>query len=155
MEVMTEFVTHGGTVLASPLLPEFAAEGPEEDHRIREMMETIRAAGALGGSEPGSSPVAYLVRSRALPECILDPACPNILCTTIARPEGEAFLLVNVSPREYAGTVAFRTDGKPTLLDPVTDIEHALATDRTADSRSRVRLTLPPFGSLAILFARG
>ncbi len=155
MEVITEFVGKGGTVLASPLVPEFAAEGPEEDHRIREMMETIRAAGALGGSEPGSSPVSYLVRSRALPECSLDPASQNVLCTTIARPEGQAFLLVNVSPREYEGTAAFRAAGKSTLLDPATEIEHELTADRTADSRSRVRLNLPPFGSLAILFTQG
>lgn len=153
MELIADFVSHGGTVLASPLVPAFAAEGPKEDGNIRNLMKSIRDAGALGGSAPGSSPLEYLVRSRALPECILDPASPNILCTKIIRPEGPAYLLVNVSSREYSGTFAFREGGTAALLDLATGNQSALAVQRTADSRWRVRAALSPFRTVAILFS--
>lgn len=155
MEIIAAFVKKGGTVLASALLPQYAAEGPGEDLRIQEMIRAIRKAGALGGSAPGSPPLPYLVRSRAMPDCILDPASSSLLCTTISRTEGPAYLLVNVSSREYSGSLAFRAAGRAMILDPDTGSEQRLAVERTADSRSLVKLSLPPFGSLCVIFSQG
>jgi hypothetical protein len=155
MEVIARFVEKGGTVLASPLVPRYAAEGAGEDLRIQELIRVVREAGALGGSTPGSPPLAYLERSRALPECALDPASPNLLCTTISKAEGPAYLLVNVSSREYRGSFTFRAIGEAMLFDPATGSERPLTVERTAESRSRVELSLQPFGSLCILFSDG
>jgi hypothetical protein len=152
MEIIAAFVEKKGTVLASPLVPQYAAEGPGEDHRIREAMKSIRDAGALGGSAPGSPPIHYLLRSRALPECALEPGSPNLLCTTISRPEGPSYLLVNVSAQEYAGSCTFRATGGAKLYDPATGSERALSLERTADGRSRVSLTLQAFGSSVVQF---
>jgi hypothetical protein len=152
MQVIAGFIENKGTVLASPLVPQYAAEGPEEDHRIQEMMKTIREKGALGGSAPGSPPIHYLLRSRALPECVLDPGSPNVLCTMISRAAGPAYLFVNVSSQEYTGSCTFRATGDAVLFDPVTGAEHALTVEKTADTRSRVGLILQPFGSSAIRF---
>jgi hypothetical protein len=153
MRVIAGFVENKGTVLASPLVPQYAAEGPEEDHHIQEMMETIRNKGALGGSAPGSPPVHYLLRSRALPECVLDPGSPNVLCTTLTRPEGPAYLLVNVSSQEYSGSCAFRAGGSARFLDLNAGSERTIAVEKTADARARVSLTLRPFGSYMVQFS--
>jgi hypothetical protein len=152
MQVIAGFVENKGTVLASPLVPQYAAEGPEEDHHIQEMMKTIREQGALGGSAPGSPPIHYLLRSRALPECMLDPGSPNVFCTTLSRPEGPAYLLVNISSQQYSGSCTFRAEGNVKFLDPAAGSERTVTAERTADARSRVKLTLQPFETTVVLF---
>jgi len=155
METIAAFVRNSGTVLASPLAPRYAAEGPEHDHRIVEMMKPIREAGPLGESDSGSPPIHYLIRSRAMPECILDPGSPHLLCTKVARSEGPAYLIVNVSSKEYSGTGTFRATGEARGFAPETGSEQILKVERTPDERSRIGLKLRPFASTVILFRGG
>ena len=151
IETILKFVEAGGSVLGHPLLPKYAAEGPHDDIRINDMVKKIRAAGALGGSAPGSPPIGYLVKSRIPPECDLAPSSPNILYTSIRRKEGPVYFFVNVSSRAYTGTCSFRTTGEPFLFNPSTGDEHPLKREKTSVSQPRVSLALRPFESLFIL----
>jgi hypothetical protein len=152
METILRFVEAGGSVLAHPMVPRFAADGPEGDARINKMIETTRSAGSLGGSAPGSPPIGYLVKSRIPPDCNLSPSSPNILCTIIHREEGRAYFFVNVSSSGYTGTCMFQAAGEPFLFDPSTGEEHPLQREKTNGSQSRVSLILRPFESLLVLF---
>ena len=151
METIVRFVQGGGAVFAHSLVPGHAAEGPQDDTRINDMVKKIRAAGALGGSAPGSPPVGYLMKSRIPPACDLAPSSPNILCTLIRREEGLAYFFVNVSSRGYTGTCTFRAPGDAFLFDPSSGDEHPLRREKTSLSQSRVALTLRPFESLFVL----
>ena len=115
-------------------------------------MPTIRNAGALGGSAPGSPPIGYLVKSRIPPDCILSPSSQNILCTIIHREESPAYFLVNVSSDSYSGTCALQSAGDPFLFDPSTGEEHPLQNNKTSGSQLRASLVLQPFESLFVLF---
>lgn len=152
METIVRFVEGGGSLLAHSMFPEHAAEGPEVDTRINEMVRKIREAGALGGSEPGSPPIGYLVKSRIPPQCDIAPASANILCTTIRRKEGPAYFFVNVSSKGYAGTCTFQAAGKPFLFDPSTGEDNPLQREKASNSLSRVSMTLGPLESLCVLF---
>jgi hypothetical protein len=152
METILKFVEGGGSVLGHSLLPKYAAEGTEHDARINDAVRKIRAAGALGGSAPGSPPISYLVKSRIPPECDLAPSSPNILCTVLQRKEGPAYFFVNVSSRVYAGTCTFRAAGEPFLFDPSTGEDHPLRREKASGSLWRATLTLRPFESLFVLF---
>jgi hypothetical protein len=152
METIVRFVEGGGSLLAHSMFPEHAAEGPEEDTRIKEMVRKIREAGALGGSEPGSPPIGYLVKSRIPPQCDIAPASANVLCTTIRRKEGPAYFFVNVSSKGYAGTCTFQAPGEPFLFDPSTGEDHPLRREKASSSLSRVSMTLGPLESLCVLF---
>jgi hypothetical protein len=152
METILRHVEGGGSVLAHPLLPAHAAEGPDGDHRIAEMMAGVKAAGALGGSAAGSPPVGYLVKSRITPPVNILPASPNILCTQLLLKEGTAFFVVNVSSSGYAGTWSFRVSGRPYLYDPSTGEERELPDEKTTGTLPRVSLDLRPFESVFLLF---
>jgi hypothetical protein len=155
MKTLTAFAAAKGTVLASALLPNYAAEGSGDDERIREMVRAMREAGALGGSTPGALPLHELLRSRCLPDCEIDPGAPSLLCTTILRPEGPAYFLNNVSSLDYEGWFTFCTGGTAKVWDPEDGSERQIALERTSDDRWRVRVRLRPFGALAVILARG
>ena len=152
METVVRFVEGGGSVLAHSLLPRHAAEGPREDIRIQEMVNTIKSAGALGGFAPGSPPIEYLVKSRVPPECDLAPSSPAILCTSIQRKEGPAHFFVNVSSSGYKGTCTFQSAGKPFLFDPDTGAEQPLQRVEVDGLMQRASISLRPFESLFVLF---
>ncbi len=152
MEIIARFVGGGGAVFAHELLPRYAAEGPQDDGRIRAMVERIRAAGALGGSLPGSPPIGYLLRSRIPPDCALLPASPAILCTTVRDPEGPAHFFVNASSAGYAGTCTFRAEGKPVLYDPSSGQERSLDWEKSSGSGIKVPMRLRPFEAVFVLF---
>ena len=153
MELLAAFVEKKGTVLASALLPRYAAEGPGKDAHIRELVKAMRDAGALRELTVGSPSLQELVRSRCIPECVSDPAAPSLLCTTIVRPEGPAYFLVNVSSSPYDGWVTFCAGGRAVGLEPADGSERQLSVERTADNRSRVEVSLQPFGALCIIYA--
>jgi hypothetical protein len=152
MEAIVRHVEEGGSVLAHPLLPAHAAEGPDHDNLFAGMMKKIKAAGALGGSAAGSPPIGYLIKSRLTPACNVIPASPNILCTQLLLKEGPAFFIVNVSSAGYTGTWSFRVGGKPYLYDPSTGDERALRDEKTTGTLPRVSLDLKPFESVFVLF---
>lgn len=152
IETIARFAGAGGAVLAHPLLPKYAAEGPEFDGTIRASIVKLRAAGALGGSSPGSAPIGYLLRSRIPPECDLAPPSPRVLCTVIDKDGAQAVLLVNVSAEPYDGICAFRAAGTPVLYDPATEETRALQREPVTGSRTRVRLALKPFQSAVVRF---
>ncbi len=152
METIARFAEKGGGVFAHALLPKYAAEGPENDARIRSMTEKMRADGSLGGSTPDAPPLVYLVKSRVPPECHLAPATPDILCARIEGKNETAFFLVNTSSREYEGMGTFREAGQPVLLDPVTGAEHAVDREKGGDAGVRVRLSLKSFASIFVVF---
>ena len=152
METMVRFVEGGGSVLAQSRLPKYAAEGPEYDGQINTMVRKIRAAGALGGSMPGSAPIGYLIKSRIPPDCEIAPASPSILCTTVRQKGGPAHFFVNVTSGSYEGTCAFRAAGEPFLYDPSTGEERTLRPEKMTGSRMRVSLAFRPFESVCVLF---
>ena len=125
--------------------------GPQADAQINDMIQEIRAAGALGGIAPGSPPISYLVRSRITPDCELTPSSPNILCTTIRRTEGPAYFIVNVSSEGYAGTCTFQAAGEAYLFDPSTGEERPVQTEEANGQLVRTSLNLRPFESLCVL----
>ncbi len=152
MEKIVRLVEAGVSVFAHPMVPKYAADGPQDNSRINEMIQTIRSAGALGGSAPGSPPIGYLVKSRVPSGCILSPASSNILFTIIHREEGPAYFLVNVSSKSYEGTCMFQDAGNPFLFDPATGEEHPLPREKMHGSLLQVSLSLRPFESLFLLF---
>jgi hypothetical protein len=152
METIVRFVEGGGSVIAHEQVPKYAAEGPEDDHRIDAMIKKIRAAGALGGSAPGSPTIGYLIHSRIPPDCGLAPASPDILCTVIERREGPAYFFVNVSSRPYEGACTLRATGEPYRFDPSTGDDHPIKREKTGGPLSRISLHLRPFESLFVLF---
>lgn len=152
MEKIVQFVHKGGSVFAHPLVPKYAAEGPEADNRIGAMVAEIRAAGALGGSSQDAPPLAYLVKSRVPPQCSLVPSSESILCTRLARPEGSAFFVVNVSSKGYSGKATFASILAPVILDPLTGKERKAEWGKSGDAKTWVTLVLRPFESLFILF---
>jgi hypothetical protein len=151
MEGIVRFVESGGSVLAHPMLPRYAAEGPQDDSRIQGMVEKIRAAGALGGSAPGSPTIGYLIRSRIPSDCDLTPSSPNVLCTLVRLNDGPAYFFVNVSSREYAGSCTIRAEGELALYDPSTGDDRPVRHVITSGSLSRMTLNLRPFQSVFLL----
>jgi len=151
MEIMVRFAEAGGAVFAHALVPQFAAEGTQEDKQIAAMVERTRAAGGLGGSQPGSAPIAYLLKSRIPPDCALAPASPAILCTTVRRDEGPAHFFVNASSVEFAGRCTLRSEGKPVLYDPSTGEERSLRWEKWGDAAKHISLKLRPFEALFVL----
>ena len=152
MEKITLLVDGGGSVLAHPMFPEYAAEGPDDDQVIRRSVEKIIAKGGFGGSTAQAAPLPYLVKSRVPPRCVLSPSTPRILCTTLSRKEGQAFFLVNTSAEEYRGVVTFRSTGATTLLDPHSGKEEVLASRKLGNESSQVELKLGPFNSRFVVF---
>ncbi len=152
LEAIVRFAEAGGAVFAHPLLPRFAAEGPEKGPELDALVRRLLAAGALEGSAPGLPPLGYLVKSRVPPRCEMHPASPDVLCRVISRKEGPAYFLVNVSSQEYAGTCLFRAEGKPTLLDPASGEERPLAHTAVEGQGPQASITLRPFESAFILF---
>jgi hypothetical protein len=152
METITRFAGAGGAVLAHPLLPKYAAEGPEFDATILAAIGKLRATGALEGSSPGNAPIGYLLRSRISPECDLTPSSSRVLCTVIDRVEGQVVLFVNVSAEPYDGICAFRASGAPVLYDPATGGKRPLHPEPVTGSRTRITLALKPFESVAVRF---
>jgi hypothetical protein len=152
METIGEFAGKGGAVLAHPLLPSYASDGPEKDAQVRALTDTMRRAGSLGGSTPDAPPLVYLIRSRVVPDCHCEPATPDIICARIERKRGTAFFLVNSSAREYEGMVTFRAAGQPVLMDPVTGSETAARAESPGGEGVRIRLTLKSFASIFVSF---
>ena len=152
MEAISRFADAGGIVLAHPLLPKYAAEGPDGDARISATVSRLRAAGALAGSEPGSLPIANLVKSRVSPGCDLAPAGTNILCTRLGTLEGVAYFLVNTSSLPYAGNGNFPSAGVPVLCNPSTGEEQPVPHQRTSGTQTQVALELRPYESLFVAF---
>jgi hypothetical protein len=152
MEKITRFAEAGGSVFAHPLLPKYAAEGPDFDGVIVAAIGKLRAAGALGGSSPGNAPIGYLLRSRISPECDLTPSSPRVLSTVIDKAEGQVVLFVNVSAKPYDGICAFRVSGRAVLYDPATGEKRPLHPEPITGSRTRVKLALKPFESVAVSF---
>jgi hypothetical protein len=151
METIAGFAGKEGAVFAHPLLPKYAAEGPEEDARLRAMTRNLLAAGSLGGSTPDAPPLVYLVKSRVPPDCHLAPATPDIVCARIERRNETAFFLVNTSAREYEGMGTFRGAGQPVMLDPATGNESAVDREVLGESNVRVRLSLKSFASMFVV----
>lgn len=154
METIGEFAAGGGAVFAHTLLPNYAAEGPEKDGRVRAIVGEMRAGGSLGGSTPDAPPLVYLVRSRVPPECSVAPATPDIICTKIERAGETAFFFVNTSPRVYEGMATLRGSGTPVMCDPVTGEERPVGYEKADGPRCRFRLTLKSFASLFVVMGR-
>jgi hypothetical protein len=152
VEKLQQFVEGGGSVFAHPLAPTFAAEGPEEDDRIRTMMGRIAAKGGLHKPAPHSTPLTYLINSRISPECILNPASPNILCKAISTKDGKLYLFVNASSLAYKGSCTLLSVGKSTAFDPATGIVVAFKSQGAGKIRTHVELSLQPFDSVFLEF---
>jgi hypothetical protein len=152
MEAIDRFAKAGGTILAHPLLPKYAAEGPDQNARMRATVRRLHAAGAFAGSEAGSPPIGKLVKSRVPPGCVLSPPAKNILCTTLRENEGAAYFFTNPSTKKYAGNCTVRSAGLPVLHDPSTGEERPLRHQKTSGSQTRFSLTLRPFESLFVDF---
>ncbi len=151
MEMVVRFVEGGGAVFAHAVLPGHAADGPQEDRRIGALVEKMQAAGALGGSRPGSPPVGYLLKSRIPPVCELAPASPAILCTAIRREEGPAHFFVNTSSKEYDGTCTFREDRELVQYDPASGEEQRTTQVETGVPSRGIQLRLRPFQAMFVL----
>jgi hypothetical protein len=152
MEKILGFVERGGCVFAHPLIPTYAAEGPDRDADINKMVEKIIAKGGLEGSTPGTAPLHYLVKSRIPPRCTLAPSSTSVLCTTVSRKGGQTYFLVNTSSEQYTGTCTFRSVGVPFAFDPDTGIDRKVECKTIDRTSSEVALTLHPFASLFVVF---
>jgi hypothetical protein len=153
LEKILRFVEQGGSVFAHPLLPKYAAEGPERDGDVRKLVEKIVAGGGFGGATAESAPLEYLIKSRAAPQCCLFPSSPNILCTPISRKGGLTYFLVNASSKEYAGKCTFPSIGEPVAFDAETGKEYQIRSEKIGSSDSQIDMTLRPFGSMFIVFS--
>jgi hypothetical protein len=149
MQMIVNFAEAGGAVFAHGLLPQHTAEG-RSDGLVPEMLDRLRATGNLGGSQPGSPPVAYLLKSRVLPDCTLSPASLDIVWTPVRSEERQAHFFVNSSSKEYEGTCTFRKAGEFFLYDPSTGEEWHLTQEVTGVPSGGVRLRLKPFQALFI-----
>ncbi|MFI5338139.1 MAG: glycosyl hydrolase, partial [Opitutales bacterium] len=152
MAAIERFAAAGGVVLAHPLMPRYAAEGPDGDARIGALVSQMRAAGALVVAEPGSPPLASRVKTRVAPGCELAPSWAHLLCTTLTGPAGRAYFLVNTSAQAYVGTGTFPASGRPVLCDPSSGEERLLPGERMGGSSTRVALALCPFESVFVDF---
>ena len=152
MKRLLQFVELGGSVLAHPLVPTYAAEGSEKDKDINAMVEKIVAKGGMAGSTPGAAPLLYLLKSRIPPACTLSPAFPHILCTVVSRGGGLTYFFVNTSSVEYKGRCTLRSIGQPIAIDPETDKERKIACTKVDSTSSEIALTLSPFASLFVVF---
>ena len=154
MEVLAGFVDTGGAVFAHPMSPKYAAEGEEKDPKIVALAERAKAAGGLGGSQPGSPPIGYLIKSRLCDDCGLHPASPAMLLSTIRREEGTAYFLVNTSGIPYEGTCTLRGAGRPVIYDPSTNKEQPVPILNMSGSSCQIALNLCPYESMFVLFER-
>jgi hypothetical protein len=75
-----------------------------------------------------------------------------VLCTVIDKAEGQVVLFVNVSAEPYDGICAFRATGAPVLYDPATGEKRPLHPEPITGSRTRVKLALKPFETVAVGF---
>jgi hypothetical protein len=147
-----QFAQRGGSVFAYPLHPQYAAEGVEKDADIKQMMAAIIAKGPVGGINPDTTPVHYLIRSRVPPLCHLTPSSTDVLCTTISNNGKLAFFLVNSSSKEYSGTFLMRTSGNPIIMDPATGEERQVEFRNVRDVGIQIDTTIGPYGSAFFFF---
>jgi hypothetical protein len=147
-----ELVENGGSAFAHPLVPKYAAEGPEKDAEVNSVVERIAANGGFGGSMAGDAPLRYLVKSRVPPECTLAPTSTQILCTSFSRDSSRSFFLVNTASEEYEGWCTLRSFGRASLYDPETGSHRELACEKVDETNSRIALTLPGFASRFVVF---
>jgi hypothetical protein len=152
MEKILQLVDDGGSVLAHPLFPKYAAEGPDKDRFIKMSAEKILAKGGFGGISVSTAPLLYLVKSRVPPMCMLSPSSPAILCTTISRKESRTHFLVNTSAEPYEGTCTFRSTGNANSFDPQSGKEEALSSRPVENKSSQTELRLDPFESRFVVF---
>ncbi len=152
IEKLLRFVEQGGAVLAHPLYPHFAAEGPEHDAEVKDMVTKMVAKGGMGGSSADGTPLVYLLSSRIPPECILSPSSPYLLCTTLSRKGTRSYFLVNTSSEAYRGTCTLRTIGTPSVFDPETGKVQSVTSQKVDSMSTQVDLSLPQFTSLFVTF---
>lgn len=152
MQNISRFVESGGSVLAHPLYPQFAAEGSEKDEEVRGMVSNIMEKGGMGGSIEDGTPLLYLLKSRVPSECALFPSSPHILCTTLSKMGKHTYFLVNTSSEEYRGTCIFRSIGTPDAFYPETGKRQSLACVLVDSTSSQVDVMLSPFESMFVTF---
>jgi hypothetical protein len=152
LETIHRFARQGGSVFAHPLHPQFAAEGVEKDADLKKMMAEIMANGPVGGVNPETTPIHYLIRSRVPPLCHLTPSSTDVLCTTIVNNGKFAFFLVNSSAKEYSGTFVMRASGKPIMMDPATGEERQAKFTNVRDGGIQIEATIGPYASAFVIF---
>ena len=152
MENILQLVDGGGSVLAHPLFPRYAAEGPDRDRFVKASVEKIIAKGAFGGISTSTAPLLYLIMSRVPPTCVLSPLSPAILCTTIVSKESRTHFLVNTSAEPYEGTCTFRSTGEAVSVDPQSGKKDALSSRPVENKSSLIDLKLEPFESRFVEF---
>jgi len=139
-------------VLAHPLVPRYAAEGPEADDRISAAVSRVQASGSFGCVEAGSSSIEELVKSRVHPRGELAPPAEHILCTVLSNAAGTTYFLVNTASKPYAGTCTVRSVGKPVIHVPATGEARPLQQQAVVEACTEFPLTLQPFESLLVVF---
>ena len=152
MEKIVQLINGGGSVLAHPLFPKYAAEGPDKDEFIKASVEKIIAKGGFGGFSRSTAPLLYLVKSRVPPTCVLSPSTSTILCTPLTSKENRTYFLVNSSAESYKGSCTFRSIGNAISFDPQSGKEEALSSRPVENKSSQVELKLEPFGSKFVVF---
>ena len=153
MEVLHRFAGNGGTVLAHPLHPQFAAEGSEHDAEVVSLMAAVVAKGPTGGVTPEATPIHYLIRSRIPPLCHLTPSSTSILCTTLERHGKLTFFLVNASSTSYHGTAVFRAAGVPSIMDPASGETSQIDFRRAGENVIQMDLSLGSFASAFVILS--
>jgi hypothetical protein len=152
METIAGFAESGGAVLAHPLVPRYAAEGPEADDRINAAFSRVQASGSFGCVEAGSRSIEELVKTKVPPGCELSPPAEHILCTVLSNAAGTTYFLVNTASKPYAGTCTVRSVGKPVIHVPATGEARPLQQQAAVEACTEFPLTLQPFESLLVVF---
>ncbi|MBK8859083.1 MAG: hypothetical protein IPN11_15810 [Opitutaceae bacterium] len=152
METIAGFAEAGGAVVTHPLVPKYAAEGPENDGRINAAVSRIQASGSFAYADDGATSIGALVKARVPAGCELTPPSEHILCTVLNREGGTTYFLVNTSSNQYVGNCTVRSAGVSVLYDPATGEARPLPQQKADGECTEFSLTLRPFESLMVEF---
>ena len=160
LEKIAELVDGGATAVGEkPTAPIGLAGGEESAAKFAELADRLWSAGGKEGKRAVAGvPARDLLQQLGVkPDFEFRSATADAHVDFIHRhtSEGEIYFVANRHDRWETGEAAFRVAGmQPELWDPLTGQRRDAAAFAQRDGQTIVPLTLPPFGSMFVLFRR-
>ncbi len=154
---LEEFAEKGGILIATKHAPSMSPglmRAEEEGGEVRKISERLFGAGRKGHLVADDGLVLReTLHKLKKPDVELGPARDDVGFIHRSTPGAEVYFVANTGNRAYSGEVTFRVAGKSAeYWHPVSGKVQAAAALRSADGRTRVKVDLPAYDSIVVVF---